>query len=38
MSGYNLAVVAAGIADLRDGAKQLMMAPTPLTSYPHPGG
>jgi hypothetical protein len=38
MSGYNLAVVAAGIADLPDGAKQLMMAPTPLNPRPHPGG
>jgi hypothetical protein len=37
MSGYNLAVVAAGIADLPDGGKQLVMAPTPLTPYPHPG-
>jgi hypothetical protein len=37
MSGYNLAVVAAGIADLPHGAEQLMMAPTPLTPYPHPG-
>jgi hypothetical protein len=37
MSGYNLAVIAAGIADQPDGAKQLMMAPTPLTPYPHPG-
>jgi hypothetical protein len=38
MSGYNLAVVAAGIADLPDGAKQLMMAPTLLNPRPHPGG
>jgi pimeloyl-ACP methyl ester carboxylesterase len=38
MSGYNLAVVAAGIADLPDGGEQLVMAPTPLTPYPHPGG
>ena len=37
MSGYNLAVVAAGIADLPDGGQQLVMAPTPLTPYPHPG-
>jgi hypothetical protein len=37
MSGYNLAVVAAGIADLPDGGKQLMMAPTPLNPIPHPG-
>jgi hypothetical protein len=37
MSGYNLAVVAAGIADLPDGGKQLVMAPTPLTPIPHPG-
>jgi hypothetical protein len=37
MSGYNLAVVAAGIADLPDGGKQLMMAPTPLKPIPHPG-
>jgi Alpha/beta hydrolase len=37
MSGYNLAVVAAGIADLPDGAEQLMMAPTPLNPHPHPG-
>jgi pimeloyl-ACP methyl ester carboxylesterase len=37
MSGYNLAVIAAGIADLHDGGKQLMMAPTPLTPRPHPG-
>lgn len=37
MSGYNLAVIAAGIADQPDGGKQLMMAPTPLTPYPHPG-
>ncbi len=38
MSGYNLAVVAAGIADLPEGGKQLVMAPTPLKPYPHPGG
>jgi hypothetical protein len=38
MSGYNLAVVGAGIADMPDGGKQLVMAPTPLTPYPHPGG
>ncbi|MDI3314144.1 MAG: alpha/beta hydrolase [Mycobacterium sp.] len=38
MSGYNLAVIAAGIADMPDGAKQLMMAPTPLKPYPHAGG
>lgn len=37
MSGYNLAVVAAGIADMPDGGKQLMMAPTPLAPHPHPG-
>ena len=37
MSGYNLAVVAAGIADLPDGGQQLVMASTPLTPYPHPG-
>ncbi len=37
MSGYNLAVVAAGIADLPDGGQQLVMAPAPLTPYPHPG-
>jgi len=37
MSGYNLSVVAAGIADLPDGGKQLVMAPTPLIPYPHPG-
>jgi hypothetical protein len=37
MSGYNLAVIAAGIADLPDGGQQLVMAPTPLTPYPHPG-
>jgi alpha/beta hydrolase family protein len=37
MSGYNLAVIAAGIADQPHGGKQLMMAPTPLTPYPHPG-
>jgi hypothetical protein len=37
MSGYNLAVVAAGIADLPDGGQQLVMAPTLLTPYPHPG-
>jgi hypothetical protein len=37
MSGYNLAVIAAGIADQPGGGKQLMMAPTPLTPYPHPG-
>lgn len=37
MSGYNLAVIAAGIADLPGGGKQLVMAPTPLTPYPHPG-
>jgi hypothetical protein len=38
MSGYNLAVIAAGIADQGDGAGQLVLAPTPLTPYPHPGG
>ncbi|BBU21647.1 hypothetical protein MYXE_14360 [Mycobacterium xenopi] len=38
MSGYNLAVIAAGIADLPEGGKQLVMAPTPLKPYPHPGG
>jgi len=37
MSGYNLAVVAAGIPDLPDGGKQLVMAPTPLNPHPHPG-
>jgi hypothetical protein len=37
MSGYNLAVVAAGIADSPDGGQQLVMAPTRLTPYPHPG-
>jgi alpha/beta hydrolase family protein len=37
MSGYNLAVIAAGIADQPGGGKQLMMAPTPLKPYPHPG-
>jgi hypothetical protein len=37
MSGYNLAVIAAGIADQPGGRKQLMMAPTPLKPYPHPG-
>jgi hypothetical protein len=37
MSGYNLAVVAAGIADLPDGGQQLMMAPPPVNPIPHPG-
>ncbi|WIM89187.1 alpha/beta hydrolase [Candidatus Mycobacterium wuenschmannii] len=37
MSGYNLAVIAAGIAALPDGREQLMMAPTLLAPYPHPG-
>jgi alpha/beta hydrolase family protein len=37
MSGYNLAIVAAGIADLPDGAEKLVMAPTPLNPHPHPG-
>ena len=37
MAGYNLAIVAAGIADLPGGAAQLMMAPTPSAPYPHPG-
>jgi hypothetical protein len=36
MSGYNLAIVAAGIADLPDSGEQLVMA-TPLAPYPHPG-
>ena len=38
MSGYNLAVVAAGITDMPDGGKQLVMAPTLTNPYPHPGG
>jgi Alpha/beta hydrolase len=38
MSGYNLAVIAAGIADLPAGGKQLMMAPTLTNLHPHPGG
>ncbi len=38
MSGYNLAVVAAGIADMPDGGKQLVMAPTLTNPQPHPGG
>jgi len=38
MSGYNLAVVAAGIADMPDGGKQLVMAPTLTDPHPHPGG
>jgi alpha/beta hydrolase family protein len=37
MSGYNLAVIAAGIADEPGGGKRLMMAATPLTPHPHPG-
>jgi hypothetical protein len=37
MSGYNLAVIAAGIADQPGGGRQLMMASTPLRPYPHPG-
>jgi pimeloyl-ACP methyl ester carboxylesterase len=38
MSGYNLAVIAAGIADMPGGGKQLVMAPTPGNPQPHPGG
>jgi Alpha/beta hydrolase len=38
MSGYNLAVIAAGIAGLPEGGKQLMMAPTLTNLHPHPGG
>jgi hypothetical protein len=37
MSGYNLAVVAAGIADSPHGGEQLMMAPSFLNPHPHPG-
>jgi chaperonin cofactor prefoldin len=37
MSGYNLAIIAAGIADSPDGGQQLVIAPTLLTPYPHPG-
>lgn len=38
MSGYNLAVVAAGIADRPDGGTQLVMAPASTNPPPHPGG
>lgn len=36
MSGYNLAVITAGIADWSDGGRQLVMAPTFRRPYPHP--
>ncbi len=37
MAGYNLAVIAAGIADAPDGPRQLEMAPTPDNPHPHAG-
>jgi pimeloyl-ACP methyl ester carboxylesterase len=37
MSGYNLAVIAAGIAGMPGGSQQLVMAPTLEIPHPHPG-
>jgi hypothetical protein len=38
ISSSHRAFLAAGIADLPAGAKQLMMAPTLTNPHPHPGG